>query len=156
MKDREIYRTTDNERPVSLRGQSPELPAEKKTLPPSESERDEYLDRRPKKKTRAGRIFVRVVELLAIALSFLGRSQIARFLTAKVSMDVLVEVTDRFGPKAGHRLSTVMALIVAEPHIIALAVTGIILVLELVYLVIHLIRNRGRHRKHRRRTGNWE
>ena len=106
----------------------------RKIEPPAERKRrveDEY--RRAKGHTK--RVFVRVLEILLIALSYFERSYIVRFLTAKISMDVLVEVTDRFGADWGHRLSTVLAVIVAEPRLIAVIVTGVILVLELIALL---------------------
>ena len=107
-------------------------------------------ERRPKRKTKAGRIFLRVMEVLAIVLSFLESSRIARFLTAKVSMDVVVEVTDKFGTRAGHRMSSILALIVAEPRIIAVAVTGVILVLELILGIVRLAKAKAGKRRRRR------
>ena len=103
-----------------------------------------YLRR---KKSHAGRIFLRVLEILAVILSYLESSRIARFITAKLSMDLVVETTHRLGPQAGHSLSTFLAAIVAEPRLIALIVVILILLLELVAL---LIRRLGRHpREHR-------
>ena len=176
MDEKLIHEKTDSERPAFFWNENRKLPAENKSLPSGEKKAgekkavekstgerevgrrdwDEGRDRRPGRKTRAGRVFVYIVELLAIAISFLGRSQIARFLTAKVGMDVLVEVTDRFGRDAGHRLSTVIAFIVAEPHIIAVVVAGIIVVLEFVFWLFHAIKGRKRHGKRRRRLENWE
>ena len=90
------------------------------------------------------------MEVLAIVLSFLESSRIARFLTAKVSMDVVVEVTDKFGTRAGHRMSSILAFIVAEPRIIAVAVTGVILVLELILGIVRLAKAKAGKRRRRR------
>ena len=115
-----------------------EMPAERR-------KRADETFHRAKRHTR--RIFVRVMEILLIALSYFERSYIVRFLSAKISMDVIVEVTARFGRDPGHRPSTVMAVIVAEPRLIAVIVTGIILVLELIVLICrHLF---CRHRRSR-------
>ena len=100
------------------------------------------------KKTRGGKIFLRIAELLTIGLSFLASSRIARFITAKLTMDTVVEVTAHFGPAVGHRLATILAAIAAEPLLIAAAVTGIILLLEFIALVIRAI-TRPRYRRYR-------
>ena len=65
-----------------------------------------------------------------------------RFLSAKITMDVLVEVTDKFGASAGHFLSTVIAAIVAEPLIIAYVVTGLIVLINLLVMLVRKIRRR--------------
>ena len=85
-------------------------------------------------------VFLRVMELLSIALSFLYRSRIARFITTKISMDIVVEVTAVFGKDAGHRLSTFLALLTAEPALIAVFVTALILVLEMLFWIIRRAR----------------
>ena len=82
------------------------------------------------------RIFVSLLEVIAVAVSFLAGSRIARFLTAKVSMDVIVEVTDRFGPAAGHNLSTLLASIVAEPRLIAVFVIIVLVVFNIIFWLI--------------------
>jgi|GEM_PF-545936 len=84
------------------------------------------------KKGPAGRAFLTALELLAVALSFLERSRIARFLSTKVALDTVVEVTARFGRDAGHRLSTCVAVFVAEPRLIAVLVAGVIVCLHLL------------------------
>ena len=115
-----------------------------------EHERDHLYRHEEPKHPRRSHIrirFLRVIELLTIVLSFLGSSRIARFLAAKVSLDVVVEVTDRFGAPAGHRLSTLVSLIIAEPKLIAVIVTGIWLSVDLVLWIVWMIR----HRRHRRR-----
>ena len=100
-----------------------------------------------RKKRHAGRIFRRIMELLAIALSFLGRSRIARFLTAKASMDIVVEVTAILGKDAGHRLSTFFAFLAAEPALIAVFVTILILLVELVLWIVDYFHPRRRPRR---------
>lgn len=88
-----------------------------------------------------------MLEILAVVLSFLGRNAIARFLAAKLGLSVVVEVTSRFGADAGHRLSSFVALIIAEPRLIAVIVTGIIVLLHVIAWIIQLLRGprRGPH-----------
>lgn len=93
-------------------------------------EREEARARRAK--GTAVRAFRRGLELVAVGLSYFQSSYIVRFLTAKMSMDVLVEVTARFGASTGHALSTVLAALVAEPRLIAVGVAGVLLLLELL------------------------
>ncbi len=81
-----------------------------------------------------------MLEILAIVLSFLGRNAIARFLAAKLGLSVVVEVTSRFGADAGHRLSSFVALLIAEPRLIAVIVTGIIVLLHAIAWIISLLR----------------
>lgn len=109
----------------------------------------EYSSLYKRKKHHAGRIFRRIMELIAIALSFLGRSRIARFLTAKASMDIVVEVTAVLGRDAGHRLSTFFAFLAAEPALIAVFVTIVVLLVELILWVIGRLRPDRRRRPHR-------
>ena len=98
---------------------------------------------------RARRVFFRTVELITIALSFFGRNAIARFIGAKLGLDFIVEVTAHFGADAGHRLSTIVAAIIAEPRLIALIVTGFFLVCHLIAWIVRLIRRRRRpHHPH--------
>ena len=93
--------------------------------------------RRPRRRrSRTAFIFARLLEITAVVVSFLAGSRIARFLTAKVSMDVLVEVTDRFGPRAGHSLSTLMAAIVAEPRLIAVILIGVFVICHFVAWIV--------------------
>ena len=89
-----------------------------------------------KPKGKAGTVFVLLLEVGAVVASFLASSSIARFLTAKITMDVVVEVTARFGKEAGHALSNVLAMIVAEPRIIAVIVAGFILFLNFIVWLI--------------------
>ena len=96
-------------------------------------------------------LWVRLLEILAVALSFLQRSRIARFLSAKLSMGAVVEVTARFGRSAGHRLSTVLAAIVAEPRLIVIIVIGVILIGELIAWIVRQILRRSRYNKYGRR-----
>ncbi|MBQ8304975.1 MAG: hypothetical protein IJX90_01960 [Blautia sp.] len=105
---------------------------------------DDKIERHRHKKSAFSRYFVRTLEVLAIVLSFLGRSRIARFLSTKITLDVVVEVTDKFGAAAGHRLSTFIAAIVAEPLIIAYVVTGVIVAINLLALLIRKLRRRRR------------
>ena len=85
-----------------------------------------------------------MLEILAIVLSFLGRNAIARFLAAKLGLSVVVEVTSRFGADAGHRLSSFVALLIAEPRLIAVIVTGIIVLLHAIAWFISLMRGSRR------------
>ena len=87
-----------------------------------------------------------VLEGLVLVLSVLERSRIARFLSTKVILDFVVEVTDKFGAAAGHRLSTIIAAIVAEPMIIVYIVAGL---LTLVNLLVFLFRKPQRRRRRR-------
>lgn len=93
-----------------------------------------------KKKSRAALIFLRTVEIIAVVVSFLASSRVARFFTAEATMYIVVEVTDRFGKKAGHWISTVFAAIVAEPRILALVVTGVILAVNVIVWTVRGIR----------------
>ena len=97
---------------------------------------DKSIEKNRQKKTSFSRTLVRVLEILAIVLAFLGNSRIARFLSAKVTMDVLVEVSVRFGAPAGHFLSSVIAAVIAEPLIIAYGITGVIVAIHLLVLLI--------------------
>lgn len=101
-------------------------------------------------KQSAKKTFLHMLEILAIVLSFLGRNAIARFLAAKLGLSVVVEVTSRFGADAGHRLSSFVALLIAEPRLIAVIVTGIIVLLHMIAWVISRLRHSGR-RPHNRR-----
>ena len=87
-----------------------------------------------------------VLEGLVLVLSVLERSRIARFLSTKVVLDLVVEVTDKFGAAAGHRLSTIIAAIVAEPMILVYIVAGL---LTLVNLLVFLFRKPRRRRRRR-------
>ncbi len=107
-----------------------------------------------KKKTKAGIIFLRVMEILAIALSYFQSNAIVAFLTTKAMMDVTVTITAHFGADAGYRastiFSTILASFVAEPRLIAVVVTALILVLNGIVLIIrgiHDIVVRGRIKK---------
>ena len=91
--------------------------------------------------------FLHIIEILTIVLSFLASSRIARFLAAKISLSVIVEVTDKFGAAAGHRLSTLVSMIIAEPKIIAVIVTGIWLCVDLVLWIVWMIRSRNHRRR---------
>ena len=87
-------------------------------------------------------IYLHIAEILAIAVSFLQRSRIARFITAKLGMDTVVEVTRYFGPDAGHGLSTVLAAVIAEPKLIAVLVTVIIVLCNIVIHIVLLLQDR--------------
>ena len=131
---------------------------------------DHEIERHRHRETSFSRILVRTLEIMAVILSFLGSSRIARFLSAKVTMDVLVEVTDKFGARAGHWLSTVIAAIIAEPLIIAYVVSGVIIFANLLALLIRALKRRHRrkhgreyhreygeeHRRKNRREEYWE
>lgn len=97
---------------------------------------EEKIEKQKRKKSHFARNLVLTIEVLAIVLSVLERSRIARFLSAKITLDLVVEVTDRFGKAAGHRLSTIIAAIVAEPLIIAYVLAGTLLVIDLIVLLI--------------------
>ena len=84
-----------------------------------------------------------VMEGLVLVLSVLERSRIARFLSTKAILDLVVEVTDKFGAAAGHRLSTMIASIVAEPMIIVYIVAGLLTVINLLVFLIQ----KHRHKK---------
>ena len=105
-----------------------------------------------RERSRAGVYFARSLELLAIALAYLEKSRLVRFITAKLSMDAVVEVTARFGRSAGHRLSTFLSLIVAEPRLLAVIITGILLVVNLVVWLAGLFKNRRRHGRYSQRS----
>lgn len=113
---------------------------------------DRYRYRRPRERSRAGIYFARSLELLAIALAYLEKSRLVRFITAKLSMSAVVEVTARFGRNAGHRLSTFLSLIVAEPRLLAVIITGILLIVNLVVWLVGLIQNQQRRRRYSGRT----
>ena len=105
-----------------------------------EEKEKKYLEAKEKaRKSHAGKVFARILELVIIGLSFFERSYIVRFLTAKLSMDVLVEITAHFGPVVGHQVSSLLAAIVAEPRLVAVIVTGIILLLELLVGIFRMI-----------------
>ena len=95
---------------------------------------------------RARYVFWRCLEIIAIVVSFLGRNAIARFLAAKVGLDFTVEVTAVFGRAAGHRVSTVVALLVAEPRLIAVLVAGVFLIIELIVWIVRMLGRRFRRR----------
>ena len=101
---------------------------------------DSRIEKQKKKKSMFARNLVRVMEVLAIVISILERSRIARFLSTKVTLDVLVEVTDKFGADAGHRLSTFIAAVVADPMIVAYVVAGFLVFLNLVVFLIRRLR----------------
>ena len=94
---------------------------------------------------RAKRHYLWALQLLAVGLSYLGRSRIVRFITAKLGLSFVVEVTDRFGAPAGHRISTFISALIAEPRLIALVLAGIFLAID---LIIILVRSAGRRRHH--------
>ncbi len=102
-----------------------------------------------KHRAHAARVYLRGLEILAIALSYLESSRIARFITAKLSMGAVVEVTARMGRDAGHHLSSFLAVLVAEPKLIALIVAGVLLVLEFIGFVVRRARRGSEHRPHR-------
>ena len=102
-----------------------------------------------KGKSRAGIYFARSLEIIAIAMVYLERSRAARFIAAKLSMSTVVEVTSHFGAKAGHRLSTVLALFVAEPKLLAVLITGILIAVNLVLWLLGMFLHRSHHpRRH--------
>ena len=105
---------------------------------------------RPRKKSKAGLIFLRVMEVMAIGLSYFQGNAIVRFLTTKVVMDATVEVTARYGKEAGHMVATVLAAVVAEPRLIALGVTILILAANGIALIIRGISEANARRKMRR------
>ena len=83
--------------------------------------------------------FLHTLEILAVVLSFLGRNSIARFLAAKLGLSAVVEVTSRFGADAGHRFSSFVALLIAEPRLIAVIVAGVIVLFHAVAWIISLL-----------------
>ena len=86
-------------------------------------------------RTRMKRTFVGTAETVAVGAAFLGSNTIARFLAAKVSLDIVVEVTARFGPQAGHNLSTLLAAVIAEPRLIAAIAAGFFLVVDGLFFI---------------------
>ena len=108
-----------------------------------------------RKKSGAALVFLHVMELVTIGLSYLERSRIVRFLAAKLGLDVVVEVTDRFGPAAGHRLSTFVSLLIAEPALIAVLVTAVWILLNLIVFLILGIRRRRRRRREAEFNPGW-
>ena len=104
-----------------------------------------------RERSGAGIYFARSLEIVAIALAYLERSRVVRFITAKLSMDTVVEVTARFGRTAGHRLSTILALFVAEPKLLAVVITGFLIIVNLIMWVVGMLRHpSGHHRRHDR------
>ncbi len=111
-------------------------------------ERHEREEARVQKaKGHAMRVFRHALEIIAVGLSYFQSSYNVRFLTAKVSMDVLVEVTARFGANSGHALSTVMAALVAEPRLIAVGLAAVLLLIELFASIGKAV---SRHRRRKR------
>ncbi len=84
------------------------------------------------------------MQIVTVFLSYLGRSRIVRFITAKLGLDVVVEVTARFGAPAGHRLSSFVAALIAEPRLIAVIVAGIFLLIDLIVIIVRAARRRSR------------
>ena len=105
------------------------------------------LERR-ERGTGIRRTFFYSLEILTVGLSYLERSRLARFITTKVTLDTVVEVTARFGKDAGHRLSTVLAALTAEPYIIAVALTVLFLLIDF----ISILAGRSRKKKLERLT----
>ena len=97
-------------------------------------------------------IFIWALEIVAVTLSFLQRSHIARFLTAKVGMDTVVEVTRHLGADAGHSLSTFVALLVADPRLIAVFIAGCFLIINFIAGIVswNVRRRRRRNRRPRK------
>ena len=87
-------------------------------------------------------IYLHIAEIIAVILSFLERSRIARFLTAKVGLDMVVTVTDRFGAPAGRHLSTFIAALIAEPMLIAAFLTVVFILCNIILHIVLLIRRR--------------
>lgn len=112
---------------------------------------DELTPDRPIDRRRTRWVFFRIVEILAVILSFLAGSEIARFISAKVTMDVLVEITARFGAGAGHRVSSLVALIVAQLRIIAVIVAGLFIICHLIAWIFRSVRRGWRRRRGHRR-----
>ncbi len=108
---------------------------------------DSTIEKHRRKKSLFARNLVRVMEVMVVVLSVLGRSRIARFLSTKITLDVVVEVTDKFGAAAGHRLSTFIAAIVAEPMIVAYAVAGFLVIVNLLVIVLRRVRRKSHHRR---------
>ena len=108
-----------------------------------------------RKRSRTGLVFLHVMELVTIGLSYLERSRIVRFITAKLGLDVVVEVTDRFGAPAGHRLSTFVSLLIAEPALIAVLVTAVWVLINLIVFLILGIRRSRRRKRSLEYSGNW-
>ena len=103
------------------------------------------------KKSRAGLIFLRVIELIAIGTSFLSSHFLATYIFEWLDGFILIEVTDRFGREAALKFNTwyagVKAAIIARPEIIAFVVTGVILGINVIVWLVRLIRmslRRGR------------
>ena len=132
-------------------GQTSDLPGVQQQAEVSADGRS--FDHRPparpeKRKSKAGKIFVRTLEVLAIGGSYFTSSRLARFFTTKVVLDIQTEITVHFGRDAGHQMATVLAAIVAEPRIIAAVVTGVILFINLIAFLCRKIGGRRRRRKH--------
>ena len=102
--------------------------------------RDGYTLKSKREKTLFRRKLAWTIEILVVVLAVLARSRIARFLSTKITLDLVVEVTDKLGPEAGHRLSTVIAAIVAEPLIVAYIVAGIFVVVNILAVLFRSIR----------------
>lgn len=111
-----------------------------------ETKRMKSLPEPDRRKIHLGIIFLRVAELVVIGVSLFEGSHIVRFLTAKITMDVVVEITARFGPGVGHQVSAILASIVAEPKLIAVFVTFAILIIEVFIMLIRLLFAHRRHR----------
>ena len=113
---------------------------------------EEKIRREKGKKSHFAYFLVLTLEALAIVMDVLERSRIARFLSTKAVLSVVVEVTDRFGARAGHRLSTFISAVVAEPLIAVYIIAGILAALNLLVLVVRLAKKKKRTRK----PGYWD
>ena len=111
-------------------------------------ERHEMEDARARRvRSRVRMVFARALEIVLVAISYFQSSYIVRFVTTKLSMDVLVEVSVRFGRDTGHLLSTCLATIATEPRLIAVVVAAVLLVIEFFAWIGRSI---GRSRRRRR------
>ena len=141
-------------RPGSIAGQMPRtkeevVPAGKSQMntqrkknevaDPREEERrrkEELIqaERKVKKKSHPVRVFLRVLEVIAICTSFLSSHFMATYIFEWLDGFILIEVTARFGRETALKFNTwyagVKASIIARPEIIAVVITGIILVIN--------------------------
>ena len=105
------------------------------------------------KRSRGGTfraIFLHMAEIVAVGLTYLERSRAARFLTAKLGTNLIVDVTDRFGKDAGRTLGTFISALIAEPSLIALVMAVFFVVFNSILFLFRSIHRRSRQRRYQR------
>ncbi|MBR3644315.1 MAG: hypothetical protein IKN57_12500, partial [Parasporobacterium sp.] len=108
-----------------------------------------------KKKTKAGRLFIRCTEVLAIITSFIGGGRFGTYIYSYMKYTIVGEVALRFGRGPYEKCKQIMALIDAMDgwkYVLPAIVTAILLIGNLIALICRGIR-RSRIRK-KARYGN--